>query len=123
MYNNYAHGMYPNQPIQTETDLRNIHNVCRKYRDYYVIGQMSDGSQVEGILEDADEEGVTMLVPEEVDEKELEPDRQFGVYGGFDGYGYGRPRRRRFRRFRRRRFPIIQFVVPFFIPYPYYYYY
>ena len=57
--------------------------------NYHVVGQMADGTQVEGIVEDVDDSGVTMLVPEEVEADE----RQFGGYGG-----YGR---RRFRRFRR----------------------
>jgi hypothetical protein len=51
--------------------------------NYHVV------TQVEGIVEDVDDSGVTMLVPEEVEADE----RQFGGYGG-----YGR---RRFRRFRR----------------------
>ena len=76
-----------------------------QYMNYHVIGQMSDGSQVEGIIEDVDDEGVTMLVPENIEADE----RQFGGYG-----------RRRFRRFRRR-FPFNFFVFPFFFPFPYYY--
>ncbi|MET3698914.1 hypothetical protein SAMN05877753_110150 [Bacillus oleivorans] len=112
MYNQY-YGMQPQQPVYQE-DLRNIEDVCRKYRNFHVIGQMSDGTQMEGILEDYDDEGITMLVPEEVDEAEVE-----GMTGtrGFGPYG-----RRRFRRFRRRRFPRIVFVFPFFFPYPYYAY-
>ena len=46
-------------------------------------------TQWKDIVEDVDDSGVTMLVPEEVEAAE----RQFGGYGG-----YGR---RRFRRFRR----------------------
>jgi hypothetical protein len=95
----------------------NIQDTCHRLRNYYVIGQMNDGSQMEGIIEDMDDTGVTMLVPEEVEETEME--RQFGSYGGFGGYGgYGR---RRFRRFRRRRFPYNVFVFPFFFPFPFYY--
>ena len=46
--------------------------------NYHVVGQMADGTQVEGIVEDVDDSGVTMLVPEEVEVDE----RQFGGYGG-----------------------------------------
>ena len=113
MYNPH-YGMQPQQPVHQD-DLRNIEDVCRKYRNFYVVGQMSDGTQMEGILEDYDDEGITMMVPEDVDEAEVEGMREFGVYGGFP---YGR---RRFRRFRRRRFPRFVFVFPFFFPYPYYY--
>lgn len=94
-----------------------IKDICHRLRNYYVIGQMSDGSQMQGIIEDMDDDGITMLVPEDVDDFEMD-DRQF-VYGGFGGYGgYGR---RRFRRFRRRRFPFSFFVFPFFFPFPFYY--
>ena len=89
--------------------ISDVKNQSMQYMNYHVIGQMSDGSQVEGIIEDVDDEGVTMLVPENIEADE----RQFGGYGG-----YGR---RRFRRFRRRRFPFTFFVFPFFFPFPYYY--
>lgn len=109
-YNNY-HGM------QTQlSNFRDVQSTCQKYMNYYVIGQMADGSQVEGILDDMDNEGVTMLVPEDVEETDTGDSRQFGGYGGYGG-GYGR---RRFRRFRRRRFPFFTFVFPFIYPYPYY---
>jgi hypothetical protein len=85
---------------------------CQRYISYHVIVQMRDGSQFDGIIESMDEDGVTMLVPEDVDGTEREYDstnRQFG-YGP-----------RRFRRFHRRRFPFFSFAFPFFRPYPYYY--
>ena len=48
--------------------------------NYHIIGQMADGTQVEGIIEDVDDSGVTLLVPEEIDGDE----RTFG-YGGQGG--------------------------------------
>jgi hypothetical protein len=98
---------------QTQTQgISDVKNQSMQYMNYHVIGQMSDGSQVEGIIEEVDDEGVTMLVPENIEADE----RIFGGYGGFGGYG-----RRRFRRFRRRRFPFSFFIFPFFFPFPYYY--
>ncbi|MEK3886153.1 hypothetical protein [Bacillus sp. FSL K6-3431] len=91
-------------------DLRDAPSICRKYKGYHVMAHMQDGSMIEGIIDDMDDEGVTMLIPEELNG---DTERQFG----FDG-GYGR---RRFRRFRRRRFPFYFFLFPFFSPYPYYY--
>ncbi|WP_254901228.1 hypothetical protein [Tuberibacillus sp. Marseille-P3662] len=88
-----------------------IHTLCRKYMFYHVMAQSSDGSQFDGVITGMDEEGVSMLVPEWVDEETTS--RQFG-YGG----GYGR---RRYRRFYQRRFPYFFFGFPFFTPYPYYY--
>lgn len=100
---------------------------CQQYMNYHVIAHMNDGTQHEGIIQDMDENGVTMLVPEEVDGM----DRQFGFggFGGYDGYdgyggyggyggGYGR---RRYRRYRRRRFPFSALAFPFIIPFPFYY--
>ncbi|PLR79901.1 hypothetical protein CVD25_13215 [Bacillus canaveralius] len=103
-----------NEWDETDQDVRNVKSKCERYTSYHVIGHLTDGSRVEGIIEDTDNEGVTMLVPEEVDES-TDDYRQFGGYGGYGGY------RRRFRRFRRRRFPYPYFVFPFIIPYPYYY--
>lgn len=114
-YDPNNNGMYwPQEP----QDSRDVKHTCIKLMNFYVIGQLSDGSQVEGIIEDVDDDEVTMLVPEEVDESAVESNRQFGYYGGFGGYGYPR---RRFRRFRRRRFPISAFLFPFFFPFPFYY--
>ncbi|MGM0878977.1 MAG: hypothetical protein ACQEWV_31070 [Bacillota bacterium] len=84
--------------------------------NYHVQAIMQDGSDIEGIITDMDENNVTMLVPEEIDEEELNDNtsRQ---------YGYGR---RRFRRFRRLLFPLFNFLFfrpyPYFYPYPYPYY-
>ncbi|MCP3738300.1 hypothetical protein [Rossellomorea sp. BNER] len=97
-----------NNYFQEGNDFRNVKHVCKKYMNFYVIAQMNDGNQIEGILEDMDDEGVTMLVPETVDE--IDDDRQ--QYGGY---------RRRYRRYRRRRFPFSIFLFPFFFPYPFYY--
>ena len=117
MYNHNIHGMqlgnqhyYPNQPTH---DFRDVKGACQKYMNYHVVGQMADGSQVEGIVDGMDDEGVTMLVPEMVEDDGTDT----RVFGGFGG-GHGR---RRFRRFRRRRFPYFQFVFPFFYPFPYFY--
>lgn len=94
-------------PGQAEEDILSI---CQKYMNFHVIGRLSDGHQLEGILEAVDDHSVTLLVPEDVYEDER-------IYGGYYG-GYGR---RRFRRFRRRRFPLNIFVFPFFLPFPYYF--
>ncbi|MEF3302965.1 hypothetical protein [Paenibacillus sp. GYB003] len=103
--------MYPIQPERAGLSAEDIKAQCHKYMNYHVIAHGNDGSQFEGIIDGMDEEGVTMLVPEDVDgeEREFDPRQPFG---------YGR---RRFRRFRRRRFPFFFFAFPFFRPYPYYY--
>jgi hypothetical protein len=113
MYNNNFNDMhFGSQPQLNYHDERNIKTLCQRYRNYHVIGQMQDGTQVEGIIEDMDNDGVTMLVPEMVEEDDFE-NRQY--YGGYGGY------RRRYRRYRRRRFPFYQFAFPFIFPFPFYY--
>lgn len=121
----YNHNGFPleNMPHYRQhenQDFRDAKSMCMQYMNFHIIAQMNDGSQMEGIIEDVDDEGVTMLVPEEVEEDE----RQFDGYGGYGGYGgggYGGYGRRRFRRYRRRRFPFFVFGFPFFYPYPFYY--
>jgi hypothetical protein len=118
VYNNGFPGkQYPYHFSPGVNDFRNVQNTCQKYMNYHVIGQMSDGSQVEGIIEDMDDEGVTMLVPEIVEEDQ--DDVRIWGYGGYGGYGGGY--RRRYRRYRRRRYPYYQFVFPFILPIPIYY--
>lgn len=61
-------------------------------------------------------ENITVLVGEDVMESESDEleDRQF--------YGYGRPRRRRFRRFRRQLVPLAFLTALSLLPYSYPYY-
>ena len=117
----YHHGVMPWQH-HYGMDSRDNHpeHICGRYKNYYVIAFLADGSQMEGIIDDVDEDGMTLLVPEVIDENELdyEMDRLYGGFGGYGGYG---GYRRRFRRFRRRRFPYFQFVFPFVIPFPFYF--
>ncbi|UTR15301.1 hypothetical protein MM221_01510 [Salipaludibacillus sp. LMS25] len=104
---------------------QDMKEMCHHYHLFFVQIQMMDGSLHEGIIEDADNEGVTLLMPFEQDPHH-DASRQFGTgVGGFGtfspygfgyGPGYGVPWR--FRRFRRRRFPfygIGGFYFPFFI--------
>ncbi|WP_018962411.1 hypothetical protein [Sporolactobacillus vineae] len=91
----------PNPP-ENQENLANLQQLCRKYMNYHVVASMSNGTELEGIIEDMNDRGIVMLVPEDVDDD----DRQF--YGG----------RRRFRRFRRFLFPFFLFAFPFIRPFP-----
>ncbi|MCR6107265.1 hypothetical protein HXA34_13250 [Salipaludibacillus agaradhaerens] len=110
----------------THPHQQDMKDMCQHYHLYFVQIQMMDGSLHEGVIEDVDNEGVTLLTPFEGDHHFPDGSRQFGTgIGGFGtftpygfGYGpwYGVPWR--FRRFRRRRFPfygIGGFYFPFFI--------
>jgi hypothetical protein len=111
----YYHVSWPQYEDIDQPMDRNLLEQCQKYMNYHVTVQMSDGAHFDGIIDDFDDEGITMLVPEWIeDEHEDEGTRQFA-------YGYGRPRRR-YRRFRRRRFPFRYFRRIFPIPYYYPYY-
>ncbi|UOQ84520.1 hypothetical protein [Gracilibacillus salinarum] len=103
-----------NQSMDSQQQMKSM---CQQYMNFYVTGQLQDGSSFEGIIDQIDDVAVTMLIPEEVELEET--DRQFGGY-------YGGPGRRRYRRYRRQRFPfgllsgllLYPFIYP---PYPYYY--
>lgn len=115
------YGQQPNTDIQEAHQISDIKNRCERYMQYHVIGQMKDGSQIEGIIIDINGDNVEMLVPEEVDEEQM--NRQFGYgFGGYDDYGgyggYGGYRRRH-RRYRRNRFPFGLFSGLFRFPYYY----
>lgn len=120
MYYHQGYQFDPMDPYTRESEIRNVKTACQKFMNYHVIGQMGDGSQVEGIIEDMDNDHVTMLVPEMVDDdmSESPESRVYGDFGYFGG-GYGGGRRR-FRRFRRRRFPYSVFVFPYIVPFPYF---
>lgn len=135
------HQPYQGMPVQghqqNEQHVKDMHNMCSQYHLYFIQIQMMDGSMHEGIIEEFDQEGVNLLMPEDDDgqipyEGQQAPQGHFGYgyggsYGGYPGYGggygggygygpgYGVPRR--FRRFRRRRFPffgIRSLLLPFF---------
>ncbi|MGO4888558.1 hypothetical protein ACJ2A9_12415 [Anaerobacillus sp. MEB173] len=99
-----------------------MYDACNQYHLYFVKMQTDDGQMHDGIIEDVDQEGVTLLTPE----GDMDNDHRFGYpggfygpggYGGFSPYGHGYGFPRRFRRFRRRRFPLHRlrtFFFPFF---------
>ena len=101
---------------------KKLYDDCKKHRYYQATLVMIDGSTFDGIIEDVDEDNVTLLVGEDVIDQEMEeqPDkqRQYGGYG---------PRRRQ-RRYRRRNLPLanlaqlalLSYIIPPAYPYPYY---
>jgi hypothetical protein len=104
-------------------DERNMQDQCKKHIGSHMLLETTDGQTIDGIIESTDDQGVTMMVAEEMNAQE----REFISPGGFDGDDdYDDRRRPRFRRFRRRRFPFPfirrLFYYPYYYPYyPYYY--
>lgn len=86
--------------------------MCERFMHVHVIATMRDGATFDCIIDGMDDDGVILLVAEEMDGHGMmnpQPWRQ---------PFYGQPR---FRRFRRQRFPLSSFLFPFFVPFPYYY--
>ncbi|MCI1858623.1 MAG: hypothetical protein LKI94_08735 [Sporolactobacillus sp.] len=107
----YSYEGYPNRTAPStqasnpaENNVATMKDICRKYMNYHIVAHLNDGSKQEGILEDINNRGIILLIPEDVTEN----DRQF--YGG----------RPRFRRYRRFLFPFPLFVFPFIVPFPFY---
>ena len=99
-------------------ELHNVNDRCKKYLYYHIILTMADGSKVDGMIEDVNEDGITMLVGEDVMEEDSED--QYDEQRQYHHHHFHRPRRR-FRRFRRRRFPIHNLasiaLLPYFTPF------
>lgn len=102
-------------------NLRPLHDECKKCLYYHVVLTMMDGSIFDGIIEEIDDDQITVLAGEDV----MDPDEENQTNESRQPHGYGRPRRK-FRRFRRRRFPLANLVKlsllpyiapPFFYPY------
>lgn len=100
------------QPMEHNPHTQQMYETCKKYQLYFVQIQTTDGKMYDGIIEDVDNEGVTMLMPYGDMEQEEGMERQFGY--GYGGFGFPR----RFRRFRRFRFPFFLLSSLFF---PFYY--
>lgn len=97
-------------------DLQNLHDKCRKCMYYHVNLTMTDGSAIDGIIENVDQDRIIMLVGEDVMEQENEDEDN--MQRQYSSYGHPR-RRRRFRRFRRKAYPLATLAALSLLPYPY----
>ena len=95
-------------------DLQNLHDKCKKCLYFHTTLTMTDGSTLDGIIENVDPDRIIVLVGEDVMEQESEnqPEQQRQYHS------YDRPRRR-FRRFRRQAFPLASLAALSLLPYPY----
>jgi hypothetical protein len=101
---------YPNSIRDVSQAGSDVKHHCHKYMNYHVMVHLNDGTQLEGIIVNMNDEGVTILVAEYVDGM----DRSFD--GAYRPVGFGP----RFRRFRPRFFPFGGFGFPFFTPFPFF---
>lgn len=110
--------------IDYNNNMRDLQSKFKKYMYYNVTLIMADGCLFDGMLENVDQDRITMLVGEDVmeqdDEYTYDENRQPG------NVGFNRRPRRRFRRFRRRFFPFANVValelLPYIPPHPYLFY-
>lgn len=86
----------------------NLYDKGRKLINYHVIFTMRDGSMFDGIIEDVDRDNVTVLVGEDMADKEGESERNRRQVGP-----------RRFRRYRRRVVPFSRLIGLSLLAYPF----
>ncbi|WP_054709828.1 hypothetical protein [Bacillus sp. JCM 19041] len=94
MNNEYSPSMANNQQA-----LQQIQTQCNQMKDHHVELKMEDGQSIDGILTEVNNDGITLLVGEDVHYEEA---RQFGY---------------RYRRYRPRFFPFGRFGGIGFFPY------
>ncbi|WP_193437426.1 hypothetical protein [Sporolactobacillus pectinivorans] len=85
-------------------DYKKIKGLCQKHLNHYVIGHLTDGRIIEGIILSVDDESVTMLIVEKDQHAREDDSRQFGRFPGFF-------------RFSPFRVPFSFFGPPFFSPF------
>ncbi|MGM7722118.1 hypothetical protein [Metabacillus sp. Hm71] len=54
--------------------IKPLHDKCKKYMHFHVILKLSDGSTVDGIIEDVTNDGVSVLVGEDGMQREEDSD-------------------------------------------------
>lgn len=121
------YGGYNSNPKLYDQHKQNLFNMCQKHHLYLIQVETTDGQLFEGIVDEFDEDGVTLIVPcgeddrgDGYDDYGYGPGPAPGVGYGFgpgfgSPYGYGYPRRfRRFRRFRYPFFNLNRIFFPFF---------
>lgn len=103
--------------------LQSLQDNCKNHMFYHVTLTMTDGSTFDGIIDNVGADRFSVLVGEDVMDREDENQSDERQY-----FPYGPPPRRRFRRFRRREFPfaslaalaLLPYVLPpVYPPYPY----
>ncbi|MEN2767656.1 hypothetical protein [Ornithinibacillus xuwenensis] len=75
---------------------KHMYDQCKSHMHSYVLVQLEDGTNFDGIITGLDEDYVYFAVPIDGEEGQQMPNtmdqRQFGGwYGGYPGYGYGYP--------------------------------
>ena len=96
-------------------ELRNLHDECKRCMYYHTTMTMTDGSTMDGIIENVEPDRIIVLVGEDV----MESENENQANGQRQYNNYGRPRRR-FRRFRRQAFPLASLAALSLLPYPYF---
>ena len=98
-------------------DLKGLYDECKRCMYFHATLKMTDGSEVDGIIENVDPDRIIVLVGEDVMEPEGENKSEGQSQRQYQHYNYGRPRRR-YRRFRRQAYPLAALAALSLLPYP-----
>ncbi|SDC78567.1 hypothetical protein SAMN05421663_104103 [Terribacillus halophilus] len=101
---------------QTYPQSHQMMDMCKRHKNQYVLVQLMDGYQLDGIILDVDDEYVHLAIPadEQYDFVEDDDDHRnpYGYPGYGYGYGYGYPGGR----FRRLVLPLVGLAALSLIP-------
>lgn len=82
------HGFMPQQ-MDEKQHKKNMYDHCNKHKLHLMHAQLMDGSMVEGILDEYDDDGVTLIIPCGDELRESSDERINGFGSGYGGYGHG----------------------------------
>ena len=95
-------------------DVHPLHEKCKRCMYYHTVLTMTDGSTMDGIIENVEPDRIIVLIGEDVmdqeNKNESNEQRQY--------HNYNRPRMR-YRRFRRQAFPLASLAALSLLSYPY----
>ncbi|WP_254391821.1 hypothetical protein [Terribacillus sp. DMT04] len=69
--------------------LKQMMDKCKQHKHQYVMVQLLDGYQMDGIILDVDDEYVHLAIPASEQYDYVEQDDYRYGYPGYPGYGYG----------------------------------
>jgi len=93
-----------------------LHEKCKRCMYYHAVLTMTDGSTMDGIIENVEPDRIIVLVGEDVMEQgnNNQPNEQ----RQYHNYNYNRPINR-YRRFRRQAYPLANLAALSLLSYPY----
>ena len=97
-------------------DVHPLHEKCKRCMYYHTVLTMTDGSKMDGIIENVEPDRIIVLIGEDVMDQENK--NESNEQRQYHNYNYNRPRMR-YRRFRRQAFPLASLAALSLLSYPY----